>query len=213
METGMLHLHVTAVTLFLFFLLIKTLLLLSNKENALSKMRAKTKIVDIILGVTILLTGAFMLTLKSGVPTYMVVKIVLVFIAIPLGIIGLKREKKGLAVVSLLLFIYIYGVSETKSYKFKKDKVVLSTPQNTLNKGGAGMVTYGTELYKKLCVECHGEDGKKGLFKATDLTESRMTASEQGEIIRKGKKVMPSFKELDDQQIDALTTYLQTLRK
>ncbi|MTI32509.1 SirB2 family protein [Xanthovirga aplysinae] len=213
METGMLHLHVTAVTFFLFFLLIKTLLLLANKENTLAKIREKTKVLDIILGVTILLTGGYMLTLKSGIPTYMVVKIILVFIAIPLGIVGLKREKKLLAVASLLIFAYIYGVAETQSYKFKKDKVVLSTPEKTLSNGGAEALVYGEELYKKLCVECHGEDGKKGLYKATDLTESQLTVGEQKQIILKGKKVMPSFKELDEEQVNALTGYLQTMRK
>jgi uncharacterized membrane protein SirB2 len=211
MDVGMLHLHRTAVTLFLFFLFIKTILLLANKTSTLDKFRNKTKIIDMILGAAILLTGFYLLYAKGFAPVYLVVKIVAVFIAIPLGIVGLKKHSKLMAILSLLLFVYIYGVSETKSYKFKKDKVVIEGAEESLLKGET--VAYGKKLYELKCIECHGEDGQLGRFKSANLVNSNLSREETKQIIYKGKGAMPSYKELSDQQLEALTDYLLTLRK
>ena len=121
MDIGIRHLHFTVVALLLLFILLKTLLLLSNKNELLDKIRAKTKVVDIMLGILAISTGVYLMTLKPTVELYLLVKIVVVLIAIPLGIVGLKRHKKPIVVMSLLLIVYVFGIGETQSYKFKKD--------------------------------------------------------------------------------------------
>jgi cytochrome c553 len=201
MDIGFRHLHLTVVVLLLVFMLFKTVLLLTNKIELLDKIRAKTKIVDIILGVLVLATGGYLLTLKSGVEAYLWVKMLLVLVAIPLGIVGLKKHKKRLAVISLLLIIYIFGVGETQSYKFKRDPLVVSNTEQA-----------GQEIYNQLCVECHGDDGKKGLYKAPDLTTSELTLEEQRDRILNGKGIMRGYAgELDEPQVEALINYISSL--
>ena len=123
MEIGMLHLHKTVVLAFILLLLFKTILLLTNKVELLTKVRAKTKVMDMVLGTLLLATGVYLLViLPEGMPSYLIVKLALVFIAIPLGIIGIAKQKKPLAILSIFLFIYVFGVAQTRS-------ITLSTPE------------------------------------------------------------------------------------
>ena len=202
MDIGMRHLHVTAVLLLLLFLLFKTILLITNKTVLLNKIRATTKVVDILLGIVALGTGVYLLTLKTSVEFYIWVKIILVLVAIPLGIVGLKRQKKPLAILSVLLIVYVFGVGETHSFKFKRDQFTVTNPDQA-----------GKEIYEMLCVECHGADGKKGLYKAPDLTKSALSEGETAARILYGKGIMRGYKnELNDQQVKDVIEYISTLR-
>ena len=125
MELGILHLHVTLVVLFLGFFMVKLALLMLGKKDILNRIRSRFKIVDIILGTLMLLTGVFLLTLKLNFEFYMVTKIVLMLIAIPLGIVGIKRGRVALSLSSIIIFVYIYGVAETRSVKFKRSHMVI----------------------------------------------------------------------------------------
>ncbi|MDH3709431.1 MAG: c-type cytochrome [Cyclobacteriaceae bacterium] len=201
MEIGMRHLHVTVVIVFLLFMIFKTVLLLANKLELLDRIRSKTKVADMILGLLIVVTGIYMMTLKSGIESYLWIKLILVILAIPLGIVGLKRHKKLLALLSVLIIVYIYGIAEAQSYKFKRDHIEIS------NSGDVGK-----QVYTKLCVDCHGEDGKKGLYKAPDLTTSALNDEEKTLRIQQGKGLMRGYEsELDQQQIEALLEYLNAL--
>lgn len=194
--------HVTAVLLLLVFMLFKTVLLLTNKVDYLDRVRTKTKVVDIILGLTAVLTGFYLLSLKSEFEIYLWVKILLLMAAVPLGIVGLKRHKKPLAILSVLLIVYVYGVGETQSYKFKRNPVVTGNADQA-----------GAEIYQKLCVECHGEDGKLGVFKAPDLTSSLMNQAEMKQRILQGKGAMRGYKnELSTEQLDAVINHINTLQ-
>ena len=201
MDIGMRHLHVAVVTLLLLFILFKTVLLVANKTELLDKIRAKTKVVDMILGSLVLVTGAYLVSLKPSIEGYLIIKIVLILIAIPLAIIGLKKHKKLLAVLSLLLIIYVFGVGETQSYKFKRDPITISNISDP-----------GKEIYQKLCVECHGNDGKLGLYKAPDLGSSQMESAEKKARILQGKGIMRGYKnELSDEHVNILLDYIDTL--
>ncbi len=201
MEIGMRHLHLTVVIVFLLFMIFKTVLLLANRLELLDRIRSKTKVADMILGLLIVATGIYMMTLKSGIESYLWIKLILVILAIPLGIVGLKRHKELLALLSVLIIVYIYGIAETQSYKFKRDPIEISSSGDV-----------GKQVYTKLCVDCHGEDGKKGLYKAPDLTTSALSNEEKILRIQQGKGLMRGYEsELDQQQIEALLEYLNTL--
>ena len=117
MDIGILHAHITIVTLFLLSFLFKTLLLVLDKTVLLKKIRDKTKVVDIILGLLILMTGGYLVWIKGAIANYLLIKIILVFMAIPMGIIAMRKESKVLALFALFVFIYVYGVAEAKSLK------------------------------------------------------------------------------------------------
>jgi uncharacterized membrane protein SirB2 len=201
MAKGILHLHLTVVILFLIFLIFKTILLLSNKIELLDKVREKTKIVDIILGVLILATGGYLLAVvhNGKVESYLIGKIVLMLIGIPLGIIGLKRKNKALAVLSVFIFLFIYRVGETHSLTGTREKIISADAE---------------KIYKQNCMSCHGADGKLGLGGAKDLSKSTMNTSEKENVIANGKGLMPKFKgQLDEQQIKDLAQYTEGFKK
>lgn len=221
MEIGMLHTHVLVVTLFLLFLLFKTILLLANKNELLAKVR-KFKMVEPILGVLMLATGGYLLSLYGpAAPTYLWVKLVLVLIIIPIGIVAFKKENKAMAIIALLLTFYIYGASEAGSLTFSKKEnrtVSENSPAENateVNIEGetAELLKEGKEIYLAECKKCHGVDGKKGLFKAPDLTQSKLNLSERVAWIKKGKAVMPAYEEeLSETEIEAVALYLDELK-
>lgn len=221
MEIGMLHTHVLVVTLFLLFLLFKTVLLLINKNELLAKVR-KFKMIDPILGVLMLATGGYLLSLYgAAAPTYLWVKLVIVLIIIPIGIVAFKKENKAMAIIALLLTFYIYGVSEVGSLTFSKEETVAvaddSPTQNAqevvIEGETSDILKTGKEVYLAECKKCHGKDGKKGLFKSPDLTESKLNLSERVAWIKKGKGIMPAYEnELSSSEIEAVALYLDELK-
>jgi cytochrome c553 len=219
MEKGILHLHVTVVLIFLILFTFKTILLLLNKDGLLEKVRAKTKVVEMVIGTFILITGGFLLFKRPDVPSYLVGKIIIVLVAIPLGIIALKRKNKILAVVTLFAFVYAYGVAETKSLKFKKDKFVLpdtaAVHGNTIISENQNNSLSNTQaIYTTLCAKCHGADGKLGVGGAKDLSVSTLTTQQKEEIITTGKGLMQSFKDqLSEAEIKALAAYTDSFKK
>ena len=113
------QLHVLAVILFLILFLIKAFMLFTNKLRGLDKMKRWTKVPDMILGLLILLTGGYLIWLYPAMPGWLIIKVIVVLAAIPLAIVGLKKQHKPLVALSLICFIYVYGVAETKSLKMR----------------------------------------------------------------------------------------------
>lgn len=226
-----LHTHVLVVVLFLLLFTVKAVLLLLNKRNALAKMRSKTKVLDMIFGTLILLSGGYLLFLyNGGIPTYLIVKIVLVLAAIPLGIIGIKRENKVLTVLALFIFLYVYGVAETNSLSMNKTEAIakaseaepgndrLSETENAQEEIMASLSEAQLEnaeaIYNKLCASCHGEDGAKGIAGAANLTESQLSLNGRINVIENGRGLMPGFgDQLTEQEAEALAAYTITLKK
>ena len=236
--TAFLHTHVLVVVLFLLLYTIKTVLLLLNKKDTLTSLRNKTKVVEMVLGTLILITGGWMLFNYSGIPGWLIIKVVLVLIAIPLGIIGLKRENKILAVLALLIFLYVYGVAETDSLTMTTEGSnapagIIETPETDAAETGDSTLSTSTaaqndivaslnetalanaeKIYVQQCATCHGEDGQKGLSGAANLTKSTLSLNDRKQIIAEGQGLMPGFKEqLSEQELDELAAYTMTLKK
>lgn len=208
MITGILHLHVTIVSLFTLLYLAKVYLMLANKTEALVKLRSKTKIADMVLGSLIIITGVF-LTIKTPViETFLIVKIVLVIVSIPIGIVAMKKANKPMAVCALLIYFYVFAVAKTDSLTFKKDAYVM--PASTT----ASTVGEGEVIFTEKCAVCHGTDGKLMLNGAKDLSISKLTSSEISEMVKSGKGSMPGFNGVfNEEQLASLTTYVEGLKK
>ncbi|GAB3823516.1 SirB2 family protein [Pontibacter rugosus] len=234
-----LHTHVLVVVLFLILFTSKTALLLLNKRETLAKVRSNTKILDIIFGTLIVITGGYLLVNYQGIPTWLIIKIILVLAAIPLGIVGIKRENKALAIVSLLLFFYVYGVAETKSLTMQQPgpiqnattKVAASPETDAAETGDMGFsksegaqqeiiaslgdaqLANGKAIYTQLCVTCHGTDGAKGLGGAANLQVSNLSLNNRVNVIENGRGLMPAFSsQLTDEEVQALAAYTMTLK-
>lgn len=209
MYLGLLHLHVLTVILFLLIHLIKTTVLLLNKHDFLDKINKILKIPHIVISSLFLLSGVYLLfnagSVREG--TWIYIKVLIILAAIPLAVVGIKRKNKLLSVISLLLFIYVYGVSETKSSIMKPVKPVISI-QSSEDKQTAGKL-----IYEKVCINCHGADGTSGLSGAANLAASKLDKEEVKDLIRNGKKNMIAYKEiLAEEEIEAVADYVNSLR-
>lgn len=203
METGIRHTHLLSVILFILIYLIKTVLLLANKNEGLVKFTKVVKVPEMIISTLFLATGIYLLTQIPEIKSLLIIKIVAVLISIPLAIIGFKNKNKVLAVLSLLLIVGAYGMAEMS--KKQKSKALENLSATTLN---------GQELFKAGCTSCHGEDGKLGLMGAPDLSASAMDISAKMEIIKNGKGAMTPFSEiLTEVQIKAVAEYSESLKK
>ena len=78
MATGMLHSHTLFVVLFTLIYLIKTILLLSDRDELLEKFKKKTKVAEMVVSFGFLATGIFLMTQlphSPSFPTLMYIKI------------------------------------------------------------------------------------------------------------------------------------------
>lgn len=192
--------------------LAKVYLLCTNKPAALEKLRSKTKIADMVLGSLILITGIYLTTIQPVIENYLIVKIVLVLLSIPIGIMAMKKSSKPLAVVSLLIYFYAFAVAKQDSLTLQKQKFVI--PAAVAESEVTRTVDEGKIIFEAKCVLCHGPDGTLMLNGAKDLSVSKLSSVEILEIVSKGKGLMPAFsEELDGKQLKALTIYVEGLRK
>lgn len=227
MEKGILHLHLTVIVIFLLTFTFKTLLLLANNMPLLDKVRAKTKILEMVVGTLILLTGGYLLYVTRNAETYMIVKIILVMAAIPLGIIGIKKNNKLLAVVALLIFIYVYGIAETRDLGLNIGrKPIGQTPSaqvgtapdtnstSIISQNQEASLENAKAIYTKLCIQCHGPQGDLGAAGAKNLSVSLLSDQEKEHIITNGKGLMAPFKySLSEQEIKQLVQYVDGFKK
>lgn len=73
----------------------------------------------------------------------------------------------------------------------------------------------GKVMYQKYCVSCHGEDGKRGLAGAKDLTLSKMDSSAIVRLLQNGKNGMPRQIQYfqSEEEVESTIKYLKSLRK
>jgi mono/diheme cytochrome c family protein len=196
MYKAFLHTHWLAVTIFFLIYVIKTVLLLSNRQDLLQKFTKVTKIPEMIVSTLFLVTGVYMLTQVPEIKTIMIVKIALVLTSIPVAIIGFKKGNKILAALALLMITASYGLAEMS----RKRKVTVPT------EGVAA--TDGKSLYEANCKLCHGDDGKLAAMGAADLSKTTMDAATVKQTILNGKGNMAKI-EMSDEQASAIATYLE----
>lgn len=225
MYTGLLHTHTLVVSLFLLLYLIKTVLLYL-KPALLEPFGRKTRIAEIIVSTLFLLTGIGLAlqTPSVQVGVWFWVKLLAVFASIPLAVIGFRRANKGMALLSLLLILYSWGISETRSPRMKKSDYFENLGPHKALEGVKAIrdstiagkalndnVSQGKALYNFYCVACHGSDGALGVAGAKNLVHSTLDRDATKSFIRKGKNAMPGFGTdvLSDPELDAVVAFLK----
>lgn len=214
MYTGLLHSHRTVVIAFLFIYLIKLTLLLLGRKEALARFGKWIRIPEMIISTLFLVTGIAMMTMmgKGQVDVLLIVKIALVFASIPLAVIGFRRSNLPLAILSVFLIVVVYGLAEMRKSRVVLQPLaqgVISNPEAQ----GYELALHGKALFEANCTGCHGADGKLNGSGAKDLTLSKLTEESVRSIIYLGKNAMPAYgKYLSEQEVNALTVYVQTFR-
>lgn len=197
--------HKVSVFLFLLIYLIKTVLLLINKNELLSTIVKIVKVPEMIISFTFLATGIYLAINNPMLGTIFWIKLVCVFAAIPLAVIGFKKGNKLLATLSFILIVGSYGLAEIQKSSlkraFKKDPIVENSENTILT---------GLTIYQKQCMVCHGENGDAGLAGAANLKICILSETDKYEIIVKGKGSMPKFSHLSENQIKSVIAYIKT---
>lgn len=203
----LLLLHKFSVQALLLIYLIKTILLVSNQKNGLTGFTKIVKVPEMIISTAFLITGIWMFAQIGAIKTFQIIKLVAVFLAIPLAVVGFKKSNKMLAVLSLVLLLLAYGLAEmSKKQPYPAQEVENSEELAQNDKGQL--------LYKQNCARCHGDDGKLGMLGAKDLSASAMSHSDVLAIITSGKKSMPAYsKILSAEDIEMVASYVEQLKK
>jgi mono/diheme cytochrome c family protein len=196
MATGMLHTHHLMVVLFVLLYLIKTILLLSDKFDLLEKFRLKTRIAEMVISFGFLATGIYLMIQLPQINMLTIVKLSLVFLSIPIAVVGFKNKNKVLAALAFFLIVVSYSLG----YKAKQAKA-----------GSATVATVGKDIFTEKCALCHGTDGKLGMSGAKDLSVTALNHQGIVEIITNGKNAMASYKAtLSAEQIEAVSAYIES---
>ncbi len=190
--------HVISVILFLLIYFVKTILLISNKEDALTKLTKALKVPEMIVSFAFLATGIYLLTQIPEIKPLMIVKIGLVFLSIPIAVIGFKKRNKILGALALLMTTASYGLAEMAS----KNKAKVSTEAVAADGSINAQV-----LYTDNCALCHGADGKLGMTGAKDLSVTQMQKDSIQQVILNGKGAMKSVP-LSQEQAAAIADYV-----
>jgi cytochrome c6 len=161
-----------------------------------------------IISLAFLATGIWLFVIIGGIKMFQVIKLVCVFVSIPLAIIGFKKYKKGLALFSLILIVAAYGFAEMGR---NKPFIASNTTVNYDNTNDG--FTAGAALYQSHCVFCHGKDGNKMYRGATDLTISGATEDNIVAKLKEGSKQMPSYTGvISEQDMKAIASYVKGIR-
>ena len=195
MYKGLLHTHYLVVTLFLLIYVVKTILLLSDKNDLLARFSKFIRVPEMIVSVLFLGTGIYLMTQMPSIPGMIWVKLALVFASIPLAIIGFKKSNKILAALSLVMITASFGLAEiSHKKKMKADNTGIAT-------------TDGKALYENNCASCHGPDGRLGLAGAKDLSATQLDEAGITAIILQGRGLMPAA-QVNVQQAAAIAAYV-----
>jgi len=196
MATGMLHSHTLFVVLFTLIYLIKTILLLSDKDELLEKFKKKTKVAEMIVSFGFLATGVFLITQVPEINKFMIIKLVLVFASIPLAVVGFKKKNKILATLSFFFIVVSFSLAyKSKAFKAGENIVAVN----------------GKEIFADKCALCHGDNGKLGLSGAKDLSITQLSHVGIVEIVTNGKNTMAAYKgTLSTEQIEAVASFIET---
>lgn len=210
MFKALFYTHLVSVNLFLLIYLVKTILLLTNKTEALAKFTKINKVPEMIISTLFLVSGIYLLT-QIGTTTLLIIKIAIVFASIPVAIIGFKKSNKILAILSLIMIIAAYGLAEMNKKKIDKQTVDASVA-NTED-ANYDVIKHGESVYTAYCQNCHGKGGTNGAVGA-DLTTSVADEATKLQQIKNGAGSMPGFKDvLNEQEIIAVATYVESLKK
>lgn len=112
----LLHIHWLFVALFLTSYLIKAFLFLTN-SNLYEKYRKNTLIPESIFSAGFLISGIVLLTQIgfAGLGGWFHMKLTLVILSIPIGIIGFKKKNKALVAISAIIFLYVLALALQKN--------------------------------------------------------------------------------------------------
>ena len=87
--------------------------------------------------------------------------------------------------------------------------IIFSFSCNSGQKGNDVGESDGEVIYQENCMLCHGEKGDEGRSGASDLSKSLMDNEQMKEVIVHGRKSMPPFDYLSDEEVKLVIKYIE----
>jgi uncharacterized membrane protein SirB2 len=110
------NLHILLVALFTIHYLVKGALLLGSSPS-LDTYRKKTMVPEMILATLFIITGVWMLSMLGmdwlRANGWFHMKLTLVLLSIPIGMIGYKRGNKLLALAASAIYVFVFWLAWT----------------------------------------------------------------------------------------------------
>lgn len=199
--------HKYSSLIFLLLYVVKTFLLLTNKKEIHKKATSITKVPEMIVSFTFLATGIYMIMQSPLISMFTYIKLGCVVLAIPLAIVGFKKQNKLLAALSLVLIFVAYGLAEINKSQLKRAYL-----KNPIIVTSDSSIELGLAVYQRNCEMCHGGNGDAGIAGSKNLKITKFSGNEQVQIIKNGKNSMPKFNYLNDKELNAVVSYIATLK-
>ena len=121
---------------------------------------------------------------------------------IPLRVKSVRKNNFSLALAAIF-FLEILACSNEQrpgNSGFEQNSVKQAKPD-------------GSAIFRKNCVNCHGNDGKLGLNGAKDLSQTQLSLEERVLVITNGRNLMTSWKGiLAPEEIRAVAEFVGTLK-
>ena len=114
--TGIKHTHMMFAFIFVLFFLLKAILLLTDKNETLDKLRNNKALkvgFDMVLPTIIIILRFTQAFIYNNWQPWLIIKIALVFSSIPMGIIAMKNKNKMLTIATCILFLSIIVLAYT----------------------------------------------------------------------------------------------------
>ncbi|MCS6982207.1 MAG: cytochrome c [Flavobacteriales bacterium] len=205
--------HVVVVNIFLIIYVVKLILLLT-KPVRLQAFTKAVRLPEMIVSLLFLLTGGYMLVEKPDVSSLQIIKLVLVFLSIPLAVVGFRKQIKWMASLSVLMVIGAYGLAEMNKNVQSRKKAVVTNVNTIPGSPGYDAYAHGELLYHRQlnCVSCHGPAGDAMVAGAPNLRTSTLTLEEITALLAQGRGMMPPYKDLTAEERQALAQYVISLR-
>lgn len=110
------NLHILLVSMFTIHYLIKGALLLGASPS-LDSYRKKTVVPEMVIATLFIITGVWMLLMLGGAwmkaNGWFHLKLTLILLSIPVGMIGYKRGNKILALAASLVYVFVFWLAWT----------------------------------------------------------------------------------------------------
>ena len=109
--------HKGIIYLFLAWLFLKLILMIVQPKEIFNQFREKTKIVEMVLGTLILVSGGWLFVLSgNNDEMWLFVKVALAILGIPLAIIGFRRYSIAVVSAAYTLFLYVFWIAKFKGF-------------------------------------------------------------------------------------------------
>lgn len=224
--------HVVAVALFMVILFSRVVVMGARSETVIEKFSRRMRIPNMVLVPLMIITGILLLIGRydkvGDIDKYMLAKLVLVIIALPLAAIGVRRKTLSmvgiaLVVYSLAMALAFFQPGAEDGNLTADDSLIIDDDtsradqlrRDTTITEEERLLLQGKQVFlERGCGSCHGVNGFSGFQSAKNLEASKLNEDQIIQVVTNGRASMPPLrKSIPEEEMKSLVKYVINLRK